>query len=531
MSEGGHKYTFISQGIIIRGEAWYNTIHNKVGKWGKNVNRNELRELMDQLFKESQSGYSIVRLESKREWGMRLSNGHLERVSSGWDSGIGVQAFTKEGVTGFASSDVVSLEAGLQVIQRAAALAERNAKIGADANRKIFDAPRVEEAAEEPRVYSFEHFSLAELQEIVLGLHQRLRERNPEIAWQTSYRQVEDLWCIGRSDGTRVSFVIPRAVLMHQGTVRENGRAQSTLVSRSGVDVEILLFEKEEASLENKALERADFAKEVCRAPQLTSGHYPLVIDYGLAKGLAHEAFGHAVESDHMKESVLGEKGKLKKGLKVARNGVHIIDGPLVGDWAYQPYSANGLKRKTVEIVKDGVLIAGLGDIFSAEEAGMEVTGAGRAESYGYIPLPRMTNIRLIVDQEIPIPQTSSLKEEIQQVREVLKEKGELREEGKHLLLLGYRGGQVNPKTGDFVFQCDGMIDLADPSLPVYQPSIFSGKIISALQAIRGGLGQGCYDAIGTCGKAGQSVPSSGGSHRYLLLEEDEQVSLGGEQG
>lgn len=495
------------------------------------MNQKELRVLIDQLFQESQSGYSIVRLQSKRDWGMRLSNGKFERVSSGWESGIGVQAFTREGITGFASSDVLSLEAGHLVMQRAASLAERNAKIGAEPNLKIFDVPQLQETVADPRVYSFEQFSLAELQKLVLALHLRLRERNPEIAWQTSYRQIEDLWCIGRSDGTRVSFIVPRAVLMHQGTVRENGRAQSTLVNRSGVDVGILLREKEDAYLENKAFERAEFAKEVCRAPQLPSGHYPIVIDYGLAKGLAHEAFGHAVESDHMKESVLGEKGKLRKGLKVARKGVHIIDGPLEGDWAYQPYSANGLKRETVEIVKDGVLLAGLGDIFSAEEAGMEVTGAGRAEGYGYIPIPRMTNIRLIVDEEIPIPQTSSLKEEIQKVREVLKEKGELREEGKHLLLLGYRGGQVNPKTGDFVFQCDGMIDLADPSLPVYQPSIFSGKIISALQAIHGGLGQGCFDAIGTCGKSGQSVPSSGGSHRYLLLEQDEQVSLGGEQG
>lgn len=486
---------------------------------------------MDQLFQESRSGYHIVRLQSKREWGMRLSNGKFERVSSGWESGIGVQAFTQEGITGFASSDVLSLEAGRQVMQRAATLAERNDKIGAEANRKIFDAPQLQEEAADPRAYSFEHFSLAELQKLVLALHRRLRERNPEIAWQTSYRQVEDIWCIGRSDGTRVSFIVPRAVLMHQGTVREKGRAQSTLVNRSGIDVEILLREQKDAYLENKALERAEFAKEVCRAPQLPSGHYPIIIDYGLAKGLAHEAFGHAVESDHMKESVLGEKGKLRKGLKVARKGVHIIDGPLVGDWAYQPFSANGLKRETVEIVKDGVLLAGLGDIFSAEEAGMDVTGAGRAESYGYIPIPRMTNIRLIVDEEIPLPQTSSLKEEIRNVREVLKEKGELHEEGKHLLLLGYRGGQVNPKTGDFVFQCDGMIDLADPSLPVYQPSIFSGKIISALQAIRGGLGQGCFSAIGTCGKSGQSVPSSGGSHRYLLLDQDEQVSLGGEQG
>jgi TldD protein len=397
-------------------------------------------------------------------------------------------------------------------------------------NREIFKVPRLVENAESPAQLEFAHFPLAELQERILFLHNRLRDQSPEDSWQTSYRQIEDCWCIGRSDGTLVSFVIPRAVLMHQGTVRENGRAKSALVQRSGVDVQLIINEKEDYQLEKRALARVEFAREVCNAPNLPSGHYPLIIDYGLAKGLAHEAFGHAVESDHMKESVLGENGKLRKGLQVARPGIHIIDGPLSGDWAFQPYSANGLVRETVEIVKDGVLQAGLGDIYSAEEAGMPVSGAGRAESYGHVPLPRMTNIRLLVDRELPLPPAASLKEELHQVRETLMKAGELQSESKHLLLLGYRGGQVNPKTGDFVFQCDGIVDVADPSLPVYQPSIFSGKILSALQAIRAGLGEGCFDAIGTCGKAGQAVASSGGSHRYLLLDRTENVSLGGEQ-
>lgn len=500
------------------------------------MDQKDIREIVRGILKEEgsstnqNSDYFIVRAESKREWGISLSNGHFERVSTAWETGIGVQAFTPEGASGFASVDVLTMEEGCEAKRRALTLAKRNAKIGAELNREIFKAPRLEEEGENPAKLGFTHFSLTELQEQVLFLHQRLLEKSPENSWQTSYRQVEDTWCIGRSDGTLVSFVIPRSVLMHQGTVRENGRAKSALVQRSGVDAEVLLQEKEDSDLQKRVLERAVFAKEVCKAPNLPSGHYSLIIDYGLAKGLAHEAFGHAVESDHMKESVLGENGRLRKGLQVARPGVHIIDGPLVGDWAFQPYSSNGLVRQTVEIVKDGVLQAGLGDIFSAEEAGMPISGAGRAESYGHIPLPRMTNIRLMVDREIPLPPADSLMDEIHQVRETLKEAGELQKEGKHLLLLGYRGGQVNPKTGDFVFQCDGIIDVADADLPIYQPSIFSGKILSALQAIRAGLGGGCYNAIGTCGKGGQSVASSGGSHRYLLLDRDENVSLGGEQ-
>jgi len=495
------------------------------------VEQKDIKAFVQAVMEETRGfdGYVIVRAQSRREWSMRLSNGKFERVSTGADSGFGVQAFTKDGASGFATSDVLEQGAGQKLVEKAIQLARRNEAIGTTLNRRIWEAPQVQVEEKNPAKKFFGEIPLTELEDMVMTVHTRLRESSPEVVWQTSYNQVEEVWCIGRTDGTNVSFVIPRAVLMHQGTVRDQGQAQSTLIHRSGMDASVLFEELENHVLERKAQDRAKFAKAVCGAPQLPSGHYPLIIDYGLAKGLAHEAFGHAVESDHMKESVLGEGGKLRKGLRVARSGVNIIDGPLVGDWAYQPYSANGLLRQTVTVVRDGVLEAGLGDVFSAEEAGMPVTGAGRAESYANIPLPRMSNIRLLVDRMLPLTPLEHLMEEVKAVRDTLLEHGEMIKGEKNLLLLGYRGGQVNPKTGDFVFQCDGIIDVADPKLPIYQPSIFSGKILSALEAIRGGVGEGCYDAIGTCGKGGQSVASSGGSHRYLLMDADQQVSLGGE--
>ncbi|AFQ45710.1 TldD/PmbA family protein [Desulfosporosinus meridiei] len=492
----------------------------------------EIKALVQSVLEETKGieGYFVVRAQSRREWSMRLSNGRFERVATGEDSGIGVQAFTEKGASGFANSDVLEKETGRKLVEKAIQLARRNEGIGSKANRQIWMVPPVQEEVANTAQKGFAEIPLVELEKMVMTLHSRLSSSFPKGVWQSSYRQVEEVWCIGRSDGTLVSFVIPRAVLMHQGTVRNNDKAQSTLIHRSGMDATLLIEELADSILEKKAIDRAEFALAVCAAPQLPSGHYPLIIDYGLAKGLAHEAFGHAVESDHMNESVLGENGKLRKGLRVARPGVSIIDGPLIGDWANQPFSANGLPRQTVTIVRDGVLEAGLGDVFSAEEAGMPVTGAGRAESYAHVPLPRMSNIRLLVEPMLPLIPEEHLMDEVKAVRETLLKHGEMLAGEKNLLLLGYRGGQVNPKTGDFVFQCDGIIDVADPDLPIYQPSIFSGKILSALEAIRGGLGEGCYDAIGTCGKGGQSVASSGGSHRYLLMDVDQQVSLGGEQ-
>lgn len=503
------------------------------GNFGQGVNSlnsNGLTELVDEILNQASlgEGYVIVRAQSRREWSLRLTNGRLERVATAWDEGLGVQAFTLRGASGFASADVLSLETGLRLVERALSLAQRNEALGADKNREIWEAKPLH-ANRDNLVRSFEETPLPELQTLCLEIHAGVRRVFPGAIWQSSFRQVEDHWCIGRSDGTRVSYSIPRVVLMHQGTVHEEGKSASTLVHRSGTDARVLLKEQVERTLEREAAERAEFARAVCTAPFLQPGHYPLVIDYGLAKGLAHEAFGHAVESDHMQESVLGEQGKLKRGLKVARSGVHIIDGPLAGDWADQPFSANGLPRETVQIVRNGILEAGLGDIFSAAEAGMEVSGAGRAESYAHVPLPRMSNIRLIVDESVALNKCGSLMGDMVQLREALLERGEIKAGEKTLLLIGYRGGQVNPKTGDFVFQCEGIVDLGDEALRIYRPSIFSGKILSALQAIKLGVGERAFDAIGTCGKGGQAVSSSGGSSRFVFLEVNDQVSLGGE--
>lgn len=477
-------------------------------------------------------GYLISRAQTRREINLKYNNGRIENITTGSESGLGIQAFTPNGASGFASANIITEKTTEQLALKAMTLAMENERIGCELNKEIYKAQPIRDELANKANYDFAQFSPEELQEMTASIHARLMEITSDqanIAWQTSYRQVEDFWCLGRSDGTLVSFFVPRAVLFHQGTIKQGEQGQSFSLHRSGVDAGVLLAEKEDRFLHRKAGDKTEFIRKVMISSPIPSGSYPLIIDHGLAKGLAHEAFGHAVESDLIGESVLGENGKLREGFVVSKAGVDIVDGPLEGDWAYQPYSANGLKRETVAVVKDGILKQGLGDIFSAEKAGMGMTGAGRAEYYGAVPLPRMTNIRLITSERIALPCSNSLQEEVANLRTVLKEK-DLLEKDYHFLLLGYRGGQVSIKTGDFVFQCDGAINLADPALRVYQPGIFSGKILSVLESVKLSLGQARYDAIGTCGKAGQAVPSSGGGSGYILLGKNDKVKLGGNQ-
>ncbi|NLI92190.1 MAG: TldD/PmbA family protein [Peptococcaceae bacterium] len=496
------------------------------------MNSERIRQIVKDLTRKYPEDYLIVRAQARREINIKLNNGKIESVSTGNESGMGIQAFTVNGASGFSSANSIEEGTAGELAEKAIALAVENERIGCELNTQIFSLLPNQDEIPNYAKYDFDRFSPEELQEKMMQIHRQLEEihlENASIAWQTSYRQVEDFWCIGRTDGTLVSFFIPRAVLIHQGTVRQGDLGQSFSIHRSGMDVGILLEEEEDRGLQKLAEDKAIFIQKVCTSDQISLGSYPLLIDYGLAKGLAHEAFGHAVESDLAEESVLSQHGKLRKGLEISGCGVNITDGSYPGDWAYQPYSANGQKRETVVIVQDGILKQGLGDVFSAEKAGMEMTGACRAEYYGSVPLPRMTNIRLMTDTRIPLPKSKGLEDELRNMRTVLKSQGLLQKD-YHFVLIGYRGGQVNIKTGDFVFQCDGAVNIADPTLKTYKPGIFSGKILSVLQSVRSSIGDERYDAIGTCGKAGQLVPSSGGGSGYILLEKNEGIRLGGSE-
>jgi TldD protein len=96
------------------------------------------------------------------------------------------------------------------------------------------------------------------------------------------------------------------------------------------------------------------------------------------------------------------------------------------------------------------------------------------------------------------------------------------------VFLSGYAGGQVNTASGDFVFHCKAIYDLSPDRVRLHRPAIFSGSMFGALESVREGFGPLRLDAIGHCGKWGQSVPSSGGSHYFLVLEPHPTVRLGG---
>ncbi len=473
--------------------------------------------------------YTIGRVMDSKGRSMTVNNGRLERIDTGSSVGIGVQVFTKEGYTGFVSSDQVTAESCRDLVETAARMARSASAFGTETNQAVFEI-----ASDGKQTIATDFTTLAETSydqqvKTLQEMNEMGRALGSDFAVRSSHGVSDPHWRIVRSDGTDIMFDTPHAsVGMSLTAAAQNGGKAATVnASVSGADASVLLTEKFQERLELRTRKAAGLAQRLVNAPQVKGGNYKLVIDYALAKGLAHEAFGHASETDGMETSILGLNGKMRLGEKVAASMVTITDGPVLGDYAYQPISANGMPRQTIEILKDGILQAGLGDLFSAGKAGVPISGAERIESYRNLPLPRMTNIRITVKDPAPL-ETRFEEVTPEELREALLKNGFLKEGEPALYLAGYKGGQVNPKEGDFVFNCVAIYDLSDPALPLYQPAIFSGKVLAALHSILGGLGPVHIDAMGHCGKGGQSVPSSGGAHSFVVIDRNDHVTIGG---
>lgn len=471
----------------------------------------------------------ILRIQDKKETSFTVNNGETEEIVTSSLRGMGFQAFTPEGYTGFASSDHIHPSEVENLAEQAVKLAEKVREIGGEKNPAVFNIPPNRRRVVLPLKYPYGSCSLGEMEERLKKLNKELGLGDPRLSVRTVHRVVDEEWRIVRHDGTDTSFMTPRSFIYNIFTAREDGKTATTYSNLPGTDLSILLEAAEVEKLKKISLRAAKTALALLSAGPVKSGSYKLVIDYALAKGLAHEAFGHAAETDGMESSILGENGRLCQGKEVASPLVSIIDGPVEGDYAYQPVSANGIDRQTVWIVQDGILRAGLADLFSAAAAGVPVTGAGRAESCHHLPLARMSNIRIQVKDPYPVEEDfADITPE--RLYKIMVQSGLMEEEEEVLYLSGFQGGQVNPAQGNFVFNCSAIYRLG-PVCRLYRPAIFSGKILIALRAVRAGIGPLKIDAMGTCGKMFQGVPSSGGSHYFLVLDKNPEIVIGGEVG
>jgi TldD protein len=455
-----------------------------------------------------------------------VREGRPEDTAHNSSSGHGIQVFTDDGRTALASRDDFDPDAALGLLRGATRTARRSEAFGSRPT-PLPELDPVVERAIPGSASAFERLDLSRVTARLAEIEREVAARVPDVGLRVSFAADLDGWRVQRSDGADVTFVMPRCVLRLDATHTGRDGTHGVGAALSAPDPDLPWDDDRVGVFLRRACLAARLVRDLPDAPVHPAGSFPLVIDYALAKGLAHEAFGHAAEADSYRSSVLAADGRFRKGEAVGPSHVSIVDEPVEGDHAWQPFSANGVRRARVVVVDHGRLRDGLSDPWSAEAGGVPLTGAARASSFRVPPLPRMSNIRIEVDDPLPAPGSFEDYGPLE-VRGLLDNAGILRRHPRVVFLSGYSGGQVNTATGDFVFNCKAIYELSGDGVRLHKPAIFSGSMFGAFGSIREAFGPLLLDAVGTCGKWGQSVPSSGGSHYFLFLEPDPTVRLGG---
>lgn len=145
-------------------------------------------------------------------------------------------------------------------------------------------------------------------------------------------------------------------------------------------------------SLFPKLKERIEESSLFLDAETVSPGHYRVVLDSEVVGVFAHESFGHKSEADFM----LGDENagkEWKLGMKVGADILTIADdGGRAGTSGYCPFDDEGTPAQKTYLIKNGVLSGRLHNHVTSHALDEAPTGNGRAVSFEFEPLVRMTS-------------------------------------------------------------------------------------------------------------------------------------------
>jgi TldD protein len=200
-----------------------------------------------------------------------------------------------------------------------------------------------------------------------------------------------------RADFVRVSrfFVSPNRDLFQSfawgqayafGVARRGDIAKTDYRVRSGLAGMELLD-----GLEAILPELADELEELLSAGKVEPGEYEVVMTPDVAGTLAHEAFGHGVETDMFVKR--RAKAAEYLGKPVASPIVDMYDGAAevahTGSFLFDDEGNLGTKTR---VIAKGILQGGFSDALSSLALGIAATGNGRRQAYDHKAYARMTN-------------------------------------------------------------------------------------------------------------------------------------------
>ncbi|HET7294364.1 MAG TPA: metalloprotease TldD [Vicinamibacteria bacterium] len=440
-------------------------------------------------------GFADLYFQHHRTSSLLLEEGILRTASAGVSCGLGVRVVSGE-KTGYAYTDDLSWEAMKRAAETAAYIAEGTRELPPE---------RVAPAPVERRygAGTVSDLDVVERVALVERADRAARAYDPRIEKViVSLADETKKLRIANSMGVLVEDVQPLFSIRVSAIAVENGvRREGSSGGGGRVGPEFFA----EKPPEYFAREAARMAVTMLAARPAPAGPMPVVLAPGWPGILLHEAVGHGLEGDFNRKGTSAFAGRM--GQRVASPGVTVVDDGSIRD---RRGSLNvddeGQRPGRTILIEDGILRGYLQDRLNSGLMRMAPTGNGRRQSYAHIPMPRMTNTFMLAGRDDPADILRSVKRGLY---------------AKH-----FGGGQVDITSGKFVFSASEAYLIEDGRLgpPVVGATLIGDgpDILTKVQRI--GHDLQLDEGVGTCGKAGQSVPVGVGLPTLLVSE----ITVGG---
>lgn len=395
--------------------------------------------------------------------------------------GVGVRAICGA-KTGFAYSDIVDKYSLLEACKAARTISHGHQCQALNVNPKILSRPPL---------YSEDNPIMSLRREEKVAVLEKIdtyaRAKDPRVIQVMAALSCSHKVSLTMSTDGEITCDIKPIVQLIVNLVLEQGqRREMGFVSSGGaIMLPELLANDKALALADEAVRIGALNLEAINAP---AGTMPVVLGAGWPGVLIHEAVGHGLEGDFNRTKTSTFTGRL--GEQVASKACTIIDdGTLEKRRGSMTFDDEGTPTAHNVLIENGILKGYMQDKQNAALMGMAPTGNGRRESYNCLPLPRMTNTYMLPGQYDKDEIIASVKNGIYAVN--------------------FSGGQVDITSGKFVFSTSEayLIENGKITTPIKGATLIGNGPETMCQVSMVGNDLKFDDGIGTCGKAGQSVP------------------------
>ena len=261
--------------------------------------------------------------------------------------------------------------------------------------RDYLTAPR-----RDPRAVSFTEKAsrLAAIQEMVLA------RSDAFVNCQVTYREEEEqrIYVGGaRRSASRWTGCTLGITVFVRGV---GGEIRHDHLTRFAEGAEVL--DIPEAAL-NTFLERT---RKLVSTHRITPGKYTVVLSPNVAGLLAHESFGHGMESD----TILHGRARAAEwiGKRIASAKVSICEDPSIpGTHGFLFFDDEGMTPKRTFLIERGIVTQPITESYSAAKKGFSRTANGRAESFDRRVYARMTNTFFLQGKDDPATMVRGIKD------------------------------------------------------------------------------------------------------------------------